>query len=144
MPVHEGKIRGLAVAIIKQGNKILVSPGHDQVKGTDFYRLLGGGIEFGETSEQAVKREIYEELNVELENLKLLEVTENIFTYNGRAGHEIAFIYYAEFVDKSLYQQERFKIMDSNEEFEAVWVEITDDNVNKILPGDFKKLNQKI
>ncbi|MFA6417137.1 MAG: NUDIX hydrolase [Patescibacteria group bacterium] len=142
MPIHEGRIRGLAVALIRQGNKILVSPGHDDIKGTDFYRLLGGGIEFGETSEQAIKREIHEELNAELENLKLLEVAENIFIYNNQAGHEIAFIYEAEFVDKSLYQQDSFKIIDGGEEFEAIWVEINESNSDKLFPGNWQKINK--
>ncbi len=144
MPVHEGEVRGLSVVIIKRGNQVLVSPGHDDVQGTNFYRLPGGGIEFGETSLEAVKREIYEELGAELEHIRLLEVVENIFNYNGKAGHEISFVYVAEFVDKNLYQQESFKIIDSSEEFEAIWVEINDDNINKILPGDFKKINKKI
>ncbi|QQG52788.1 MAG: NUDIX hydrolase [Candidatus Falkowbacteria bacterium] len=139
MPVHEGKIRGLAVALIRQGNKVLVSPGHDDVRGTDFYRLLGGGIEFGETSLEAVVREIREELNVELENIKLLDIVENIFTYNGKPGHEFSFIYEAEFVDKSLYQQESFKIIDSGEEFKAVWVEINESNADKLFPGNWQK-----
>lgn len=139
MPIHEGSIRGLAVALIRQGNKVLVSPGHDNIKGTDFYRLLGGGIEFGETSEQAVKREIHEELNAELENLKLLEVAENIFIYNNMAGHEIAFIYEAEFIDKSLYQKDSFKIIDGGEEFKAIWLEVSKDSIDKIFPGELRK-----
>jgi ADP-ribose pyrophosphatase YjhB (NUDIX family) len=142
MALSEGKIRGLSVVLIRQGNEILVSPGHDEIKGTDFYRLLGGGIEFGETSLEAVKREIREELNAELENIKLLEVVENIFTYNNQAGHEIAFIYTAEFVDKSLYQQESFKIVDGGEEFEAIWLEINESNSSQVFPGDFKKINK--
>jgi ADP-ribose pyrophosphatase YjhB (NUDIX family) len=139
MALHEGRIRGLSVALIRQGNEVLVSPGHDDIKGTDFYRLLGGGIEFGETSLDAVRREIHEELNAELENIKLLEVVENIFTYNGKSGHEIAFIYAAEFVNKSLYQQESFKIIDGGEEFEAIWVEINEHNAAKLLPGNWQK-----
>jgi len=142
MALSEGKIRGLSVVLIRQGNEILVSPGHDEIKGTDFYRLLGGGIEFGETSLEAVKREIREELNAELENIKLLEVAENIFTYNGKSGHEFAFIYAAEFVDKSLYQQESFKIVDGGEEFEAIWLEVNESNASQVFPGDFKKINK--
>lgn len=142
MALQEGKIRGLSVALIKKGNKFLVAPGHDKAKGTDFYRLFGGGIEFGETSLEAVKREILEELNAELENLKLLEVVENIFTYNNQAGHEIAFIYAAEFVDKKLYEQESFKIIEGGEEFEAIWVEINESNAHQVFPGGFNKISK--
>lgn len=138
MALQAGKIRGLAVALIKKGNEVLVSPGHDDVKGTDFYRLLGGGIEFGETSLEALKREIREELNAELQNIKLLEVKENIFEYNGQTGHEIAFIYAAEFADAALYQKDSFEIIDGGEEFSAGWLRVDETNVDKIFPGNLR------
>lgn len=54
-------IRGL---IIKD-RKVLLVTGH----GADFYWTPGGGIEVGETSEQALRREIYEELGVAIRTL---------------------------------------------------------------------------
>jgi len=134
MSVANNKIRGLAVALIRQGNKILVSPGHDDIKGTNFYRLLGGGIDFGETSLEALKREIQEELHAELKNIKLLEVVENIFTYNGKLGHEFAFIYEAEFEDDSLYQKLEFDVVEGDEKFKAIWLEINENNSQQIFP----------
>ncbi|MGE5426110.1 MAG: NUDIX hydrolase [Bacillota bacterium] len=85
-------IRGLSLGIIRKGNKILVSPGYDKSKGESFYRPLGGGIEFGETSEEALKREFMEEISAELKDCRLITVVENIFTYEERKGHEICFI----------------------------------------------------
>lgn len=133
MSVSKNNIRPIAVAIIKRDNKILVSPKYDYKKDWHFFRLLGGGIEFGETSLQALKREIKEELNKDLINCKLLKVSENIFTYKGKEGHELCFIYEADFKDKIDYDFDNLSILDKKED-KAIWVELTKENVDKITP----------
>jgi ADP-ribose pyrophosphatase YjhB (NUDIX family) len=118
------KVKALCI-ISRNGNEILAGAGgRDDVKNESFGRLIGGGVEFGETSEIAVRREFKEELNAELENLKLFDVVENIFTFNGEQGHQVMFVYTGEFVDKSLYQKERIKIIDAHND--AVWYPIED------------------
>ena len=97
------RIRPLALCVLRNGTRILVSEGHDSVKGQTYYRPLGGGIEFGESSVAAITREIREELGVEITTPHLLGVLENIFTGEGAPGHEIVFVYDARFVDASLY-----------------------------------------
>ena len=58
--------RPTAGAIIVKENKVLLEKrAVEPFKG--YWTLPGGKIEFGETAEQAVKREIKEELNVALE-----------------------------------------------------------------------------
>jgi len=134
-------IRGLALGIIRKGDKILVSPGYDKCKNEYFYRPLGGGIEFGENSQEALKREFKEELNAELKECRLITVTENIFTYEGQKGHEICFIYEAQFTDSSLYEIEEFRILDSTIDGKAVWKDLAElhkaivypDGINKYL-----------
>lgn len=128
-------IRPMTVAIIKnkQGH-ILVSPGYDKKIDHYFYRLLGGGIDFGETSEAALKREFQEELEADLINCRLLKVTENIFSFEGQAGHEICFIYEAEFADASLYEQKEFKILDSSEEGTVIWLDLAQRQNRPIYP----------
>lgn len=41
--------------------------------------IPGGKIEWGETMEHAIKREVKEETNLEIENIEFLTVLENIF-----------------------------------------------------------------
>lgn len=97
-------IRPIVICLFHNGNRILVSEGFDAIKQDYYYRPLGGGIEYGESSREAIVREIQEELGVEIENLKLLDVLENIFIYEGQKGHEIVFVFDAEFTEKSLYE----------------------------------------
>jgi len=49
-------IRVIAICIFRRGNRILVEA-FDSVKGSPYYRPLGGGIEPGETSETTLIRE---------------------------------------------------------------------------------------
>lgn len=86
-------IRNLAVGLPVRDGYVLVSGATDTVKREAFYRAIGGGIEFGETAEVALKREFEEELGVALESVQLLGVLENIFEYEGLAGHEIVHVF---------------------------------------------------
>ena len=79
----KNRIRLIVSAIIKNKNKILVQKGYDNEKDEEFYRLPGGGIEFGETGSVALKREIVEEFGSKISNVKFLGIIENIFNYKG-------------------------------------------------------------
>ena len=43
-------IRQVAIRVFRNGDRILVAPGHDDVKGERFFRPLGGGVELGESA----------------------------------------------------------------------------------------------
>lgn len=58
-----------------------------------YHRLIGGGIELGETHHEAVVREVREELGAEVRDLVLLGSVESIFHIDGDLGHEIDFVY---------------------------------------------------
>lgn len=98
----ENTIRVLALALIQRTDgALLVEAGFDDVKKEPFYRLLGGGIEFGETGQQAIKREFLEELGLEIQVEALLGTSENIFTFNGTPGHQIILLYKCHFADET-------------------------------------------
>ena len=63
----------------------------------DYYYYIGGGVHLGETSEETVKREVFEEKGVEYEIGYLAVIHENFFVgSSGLMGvdcHEIAFYY---------------------------------------------------
>src|SRR5437867_2575956 len=101
--VPVGQIRHVAICVFSNLNRILVAPGYDDVKNERFFRPLGGAVEFGEAAEEALRREIREELGLEIQNVVRLGVVENRFEYRGQPGHEVVFVFNASFVDPGVY-----------------------------------------
>lgn len=126
------EIRPIVLGLATKDNKLLVSEGYDKIKKQTFYRCLGGGIEFLEKSEDALKREFSEEINVNININNFLGVSENIFTYNGKNAHELVLYYEIDLVDKD-YKDE-YIVNDDNGQSKATWININDfKNGNKIL-----------
>ena len=92
-------IRNLAVGLPLRGEHVLASLGGDRLTGVEFCRAIGGGIDFGETSDQALRREFREELGFDVEPTLLLGVVENLFEFEGIPGHEIVHVYAVESPD---------------------------------------------
>jgi len=126
--MKKNRIRPLAICIFRYDDRILVAEGYDPVKKQTFYRPLGGGIEFGEHSEQTVHREIMEEIGAEVRDLKYLGTLENIFVFNGNPGHEIVQVYDGVFEESGLYEQAEVEgnEADVGESFKAAWKKISD------------------
>lgn len=119
----EGKIRAVALAIFVRpyDRAVLAVQLHDQDR--VFYRPPGGGIEFGETSQEAACREALEELCQPVRADRLLGITENIFQHGDKQGHEIMFNWLLRFEDASQYEREEFPIIEANgEAYTAYWV----------------------
>jgi len=115
-------IRPIALCVFKNNNRILVFEGHDSIKHETYYRPLGGGIEFGESGEVAVRREIMEELHSEIEGLVHLGYLENIFVHNGKTGHEIVMVYDGALTKAELYEQAEMEVIEANgERIRVVW-----------------------
>jgi ADP-ribose pyrophosphatase YjhB (NUDIX family) len=106
-------VRPMALALIRRGQRILVEEGGDETKNETFFRLLGGRIEFGETGADAVRRELREELGVETDAESYLTTVENLFTYEGERGHEIALIYECSLRDRRLYALDAWEAVES-------------------------------
>ncbi|MHC0063680.1 NUDIX hydrolase [Nostoc sp. UIC 10890] len=121
-----GEIRVITLGLIRDDERIFLSEGYDPVKQETFYRALGGGVEFGETSHDALKREFQEEIQADLTNIKYLGCIENLFTFNGRQGHEIIQLYQCDFADSKFYQLESLIFSESkNHKHRALWIDIS-------------------
>ena len=116
------EIRPIVLGIVRHGNKLLVSKGYDKLKKQEFYRCLGGGIEFLENSKDALKREFKEEINIEIKIGEFLGISENIFNYNGKDAHELILFYDAYINDKDY--KEKYNLIEDDNESEAIWIDI--------------------
>ena len=119
---NKGHIRVLALGLIRNGDRLFVSEGFDPVKQETFYRALGGGVDFGETSLAALQREFQEEIQAELTNIHYLGCIENIFIYNGQPGHELIQFYECDFADSRFYQLEELMFSEGQSQHKALWV----------------------
>jgi len=70
----------------------------------DYLYSVGGRIKFGETAEEAVKREVYEETGIKMEVDRLGFINENYFygdaaANQGKLIYEISFFFYMKVPD---------------------------------------------
>lgn len=124
MPYVEEKIRFLSLGIVKKDDRLFLCQGFDPIKQEVFYRAMGGGIEFGETSLEALRREFFEEIKAEITNIRYLGCLESIFMFRGQPGHEIIQLYECEFVDPYFYKTERLTFQEGEKEKTALWIDI--------------------
>lgn len=89
-------LRTSIIIFNKDMNKILLF----QVNDKNFYMLLGGKINELETSTEAIKREIKEEINIDVSNLEFVCLSEEFVTAKGFNNHQINVIY------KGIYNNE--------------------------------------
>lgn len=116
------RIRPLALCIFHHRGKILVNSFYDAVKEQTLLRPIGGGIEFGERSSDAIIREVQEELGLSISDVRLIGTLESIFHYAGKPGHEIVQVYDARFDDPQVYESPWLQGHESDgAPFRATW-----------------------
>lgn len=123
--MKKNRVRAIAICVFRNGDRILVAEGFDEVKKQPFYRPLGGTIEFGEYAIETVRRETMEEIRAEVYDLRYLGTLENIFTFNGEKGHEIVFVYDGKLTDKALYEKEIIHGDEFGEPIKVIWLDLS-------------------
>ncbi len=96
VPCGEGVINLRVGAIIRKDGKLLMAGNHIR---PEYLYTVGGRIRFGETAEQAVVREVFEETGVHLEVDRLGFVHETYFindmpVHFGKPVYEVSFYFY--------------------------------------------------
>ena len=87
-----------------------------------FYRPIGGGVEFGEWSEDAVVREFREETGYAVTPERFLGVSENVYEFAGTPGHEVSLVWAVAFEREGPYDRERIRVEEgSGGERWATW-----------------------
>jgi putative intracellular protease/amidase/ADP-ribose pyrophosphatase YjhB (NUDIX family) len=142
------KIRPLALGMFKNAKgQFLYHQGYDRIKKEAYYRPLGGGIEFAEQGTYTLKREIQEELGLEVTVHQLLASFENIFKFEERNGHEVIMLFKAEFNDKSAYEKDEFELYETGHSIaRAVWRSIDEIKAEgaNLYPAGLEELIKKL
>jgi ADP-ribose pyrophosphatase YjhB (NUDIX family) len=137
----DAAIRVKAVCIIRRAPtvsatgdaEVLLSFAIDPDTGIRYGRFLGGGVEYGERAEDAIRRELWEEIGAAITDVEQLGTVENLFTSEQRRIHEVIFVFSAAFADEGLYRRESFSVDEAVCDGPACWVAI-----GRLLTGEIQ------
>src|SRR5256885_16113273 len=93
------QIRPAALCILRRDHTFLVAEVRNPHTGLIYHRPPGGGLEPNESPEQAVRREIQEELGITLTAVQPLGTIKHIWFWKGREVHERAWLFLADSSD---------------------------------------------
>ena len=135
VPCENGFITIRVGAIILKDGKLLMV-GNQR---SDYLYSVGGRIKFGETAEQAVVREVFEETGVRMGIDRLGFIHENYFFGDspsnfGKMIYEISFFFYMKVPNNFTPKCDSFTEDNSKEYLK--WISLNDDQ--KIYPTFFK------
>ena len=85
---------------------------HDPVTGAVVAVPLAGGVEFGETGEQAIARELREEIGATATRVDYLGFFEEIFDWAGRKRHEVWLVYAVELAERAVYEADELAVIE--------------------------------
>jgi len=124
--------------LIIRNNKVLIV----EMDNNGYYCLPGGYVEVGETTEDAIKREILEEFGKEVKIKKYLGMVENYFiTKSLRRMHEISCYYLIDLADDNI-PEEDFSIIENDKGYivklDFKWIDLNEID-NYILKPRFLK-----
>lgn len=108
--IGSAKFNFRVACVLEHNGKILLHKGLVD----DFWNLVGGRIKAGEYSLDALKREMKEELNIEITNAKLINVSENFFNYDNKDYHELLFVYYSKLDKCEITNKQDFCSLDND------------------------------
>lgn len=132
-----------SAGIILNNGKVLFQ----KRKGDKFWALPGGKVELMEKSEDAIVREIEEELNIKNAKVeRLLYLNELFFNFKGTDVHQIAFYYLVSLPEDS-YVIEKEGVWDGVEEDKDIiytWLELSNIENELIQPLFLNKELQEI
>jgi 8-oxo-dGTP pyrophosphatase MutT (NUDIX family) len=109
-----GAIRPIAAAVIGDRDRILVWDDHDPITGEVVAVPLAGGIEFGESGEAAIKRELGEEIGATPTRVQYLGLLEDIFTWAGQKRHELYLVYDVDLEERAIYEADEVPVVEAD------------------------------
>ncbi len=120
-------IRVRAAAVILMDNRILAHVVQNSDDGKTWFIPPGGGLQYGESSTIALRREIKEELEWDISIERLFGCFESCHTINGVDEHEISFVYEAKPCKGSTLSFAKREIVEDNGTKKTFqWIELKD------------------
>jgi len=114
------KVVYIVKGIIVSGNQFLAL--HKSIVNEDWLDLPGGTVEYGETSEEAFKREVYEETGISIRNsVKVIDTWENIKPDKQASG--IIYLTYTE--------EQNVILSSEHDKFE--WLDINNNSIKNCI-----------
>jgi 8-oxo-dGTP pyrophosphatase MutT (NUDIX family) len=107
-------IRVIAIGLNWRERRLLAAEVLDDVGRVKGVRPLGGGVEFGESWQQALEREFYEELGTAIRICGEALVMESIFQHQGVQGHEVVFAAEVAFPEGAFAGQDEILFSEGN------------------------------
>ena len=138
----DGPIAKTMVVIRRPRDGAILVSGDIDEDGSGYERPLGGHIEVGERAVEAVRRELREEIGEELQNVRLLDVMENVFTLSGSLGHEIVHVFEADLADPSGYEIEEQVILDDPSGKVRVRWRGVDEDLPRLVPEGIERFTR--
>ncbi|PYE47804.1 NUDIX hydrolase [Paenibacillus barcinonensis] len=122
--------------IVMNGDKILLH----QAKQDDFWNLPGGKAELNESTEEAIRREMVEELGISAQVQRLAFICEDFYEYDDMHMHEIGFYYVISFPEAhSYYDEPEFNGLENDGELTFRWFPMGELEQMEIYPVFLRK-----
>jgi 8-oxo-dGTP pyrophosphatase MutT (NUDIX family) len=123
--VSTQEVRPTTRCLFEHQGRLLLKESFDASTNEIFYQPIGGKIEFAETAQECIIREVYEEIHAEITDICFLGTIEHIYTLNGIPGHGLILLFSASFVDSIFYRTDTITGYESNNvSFVAKWLHI--------------------
>jgi ADP-ribose pyrophosphatase YjhB (NUDIX family) len=139
-----GEIRVIAAAVVRNRERILVWEDHNPATGEVVAVPLAGGIEFGETGEQAIARELLEEIGATANRIHYLGLLEDIFDWGDQKRHEVFLIYDVQLKERDFYEADEVPVVEPDgTTYTARWRSLAEFSTSaKLVPDGLVDLIQ--
>jgi ADP-ribose pyrophosphatase YjhB (NUDIX family) len=136
-----GTVEVLVAAVLRRNEQILVWRDFNPATGESVWVPLAGRVEFGETGEEAIRRELREEIKATAVRVEYLGLLQDIFEWGHQKRHEIYLVYDVEVAERGVYAADTIEVEDDNEQYVARWRSLADfDERERLVPHGLGEL----